>query len=355
MADSHPCTLNPERRLSMHEAVHCLRFERGRRYLKQASEELANEDLRAGFGEGLGRGLADHEGGRRRRSRLAARADIDTCTRWHSALRMNTTMRKSGSLSGSQVRPAWQFLRGLHEPSSNRTCAWESHGTRRQSRPHAPKRSQQLLRRRGLPTMNEATTRYVQRGRKFLAQASEELAKDDLDQASVKAWGAASQLMKAAAAERGWKHGQHRDLYRVAARLANGAYDNDIRNSFSIASDLGRQLRRAVHAPRRRRLPHWTSGGPRQQGRNHHPERRHLTVLHHPLHRRPQLCLRHCALKRIPDYAFAIHDKDPRLRRQIARRWKACRLRLGGRARADSRTLPRESPSPLTRTPARPP
>ena len=47
----------------------------------------------------------------------------------------------------------------------------------------------------------------------LLAQAYEELEKGDLAQASEKAWGAAAQMLKAIAQERGWHHHSHRDLY----------------------------------------------------------------------------------------------------------------------------------------------
>ena len=39
-----------------------------------------------------------------------------------------------------------------------------------------------------------------------MEQANEELARDDLRQASEKGWGAASQIVKAVAEERGWEH-----------------------------------------------------------------------------------------------------------------------------------------------------
>ncbi len=86
--------------------------------------------------------------------------------------------------------------------------------------------------------MNEAALQYANRGRKYLAQASEELARDDLEQASEKGWGAASQLLKAVAEERGWKHGQHRNLYTVARRLAQESEDEDLRTYFAYAGEL---------------------------------------------------------------------------------------------------------------------
>ncbi len=86
--------------------------------------------------------------------------------------------------------------------------------------------------------MNDAALQYANRGRKYLAQASEELARDDLEQASEKGWGAASQLLKAVAEERGWKHGHHRQLYAIARNVAEELGDEAIRTHFRTASDL---------------------------------------------------------------------------------------------------------------------
>ena len=47
---------------------------------------------------------------------------------------------------------------------------------------------------------------YRDQSRAYLEQANEELARDDLLQASEKGWGAASQIVKAVAEERGWEH-----------------------------------------------------------------------------------------------------------------------------------------------------
>ena len=86
--------------------------------------------------------------------------------------------------------------------------------------------------------MNAAANAYATRGRRYLAQASEELARNDLEQASEKGWGAASQFMKAAAAERGWRHGQHRQLFEIARSLAEEQADEELRTLFLVASDL---------------------------------------------------------------------------------------------------------------------
>ena len=50
---------------------------------------------------------------------------------------------------------------------------------------------------------------YRDQSRAYLEQANEELARNDLRQASEKGWGAASQIVKAVAEERGWEHRGH--------------------------------------------------------------------------------------------------------------------------------------------------
>ena len=72
----------------------------------------------------------------------------------------------------------------------------------------------------------------------FLAQASDELDKHDLRQASEKGWGAASQMIKAVAAARGWEHGRHRSLYQVVRRLVAETQDQEIRRLFAVAGEL---------------------------------------------------------------------------------------------------------------------
>ena len=72
----------------------------------------------------------------------------------------------------------------------------------------------------------------------LLAQAREELAQGDARQASEKGWGAAAQMVKAVAEERGWEHKRHALLWRVARQLTRETGDADIRRLFQIASDL---------------------------------------------------------------------------------------------------------------------
>lgn len=86
--------------------------------------------------------------------------------------------------------------------------------------------------------MNESAATYASRGRVFLAQAEEELSREDLPQASEKGWGAAAQFAKAVAEERGWPHGQHRQLFGVVRRLSDEVGERDLQVHFGLASDL---------------------------------------------------------------------------------------------------------------------
>lgn len=71
-----------------------------------------------------------------------------------------------------------------------------------------------------------------------MAQARQELADGDLPQASEKGWGAAVQVLKAVAEQRGWEHSQHRHHLITVSRLRSETGDGDIRRLFRAASDL---------------------------------------------------------------------------------------------------------------------
>ena len=86
--------------------------------------------------------------------------------------------------------------------------------------------------------MRQSTAEYVQQGRVFLEQAEEEVRREDLRQASEKGWGAASQLIKAAANEYDMEHDRHGRLYQVARRLASDNDDPEIRKQFGLAGEL---------------------------------------------------------------------------------------------------------------------
>ncbi len=82
------------------------------------------------------------------------------------------------------------------------------------------------------------TPRYQQASRRFLVQARAELTAGDLMQASEKGWGAAAQMLKAVAEERGWEHGRHRHLSRVASRVRSETGDRDVYRWFQVAESL---------------------------------------------------------------------------------------------------------------------
>ena len=167
--------------------------------------------------------------------------------------------------------------------------------------------------------MNEAATQYVARGRKFLAQASEELARDDLEQASEKGWGAAAQSLKAVAAERGWQHGQHRQLYTITRQLAEEEGSDELRGLFRYATDLHTNFYEGQMEPVEVEFSLGKGERTRRAGRSGHRQRPLATLLHYPLNRRAQLLCRHRPLERIPNHAPGVDHKHPRLRGQSPR------------------------------------
>ena len=79
---------------------------------------------------------------------------------------------------------------------------------------------------------------YQQASDRFITQAREELAAGDPQQAPEKGWGAAAQIIKAAAEERGWAHSRHRHYLQAIGRLRSETGDADIRRLFNSASAL---------------------------------------------------------------------------------------------------------------------
>ena len=82
------------------------------------------------------------------------------------------------------------------------------------------------------------TQAYQQASQRFLDQAKQELAAGDLQQASEKGWGAATQMLKAIAEQRSWEHGKHRHYHRIISRLRAETGDRDVYRFFSVANDL---------------------------------------------------------------------------------------------------------------------
>ncbi len=73
---------------------------------------------------------------------------------------------------------------------------------------------------------------------KYLSEAEEFLAKKDYVQASEKAWGAASQIVKALAAKEGEELRSHASLWEYVDRLAEKLRDVELRRLWRTASVL---------------------------------------------------------------------------------------------------------------------
>ncbi len=86
--------------------------------------------------------------------------------------------------------------------------------------------------------MTTRAEEYAVQSDHFLEKAEEALSDDDLVQASEKLWGAAAQMVKAAAERRGWSHTSHRELFDVVNRLAQAADDPELRDLFRLANSL---------------------------------------------------------------------------------------------------------------------
>ena len=79
---------------------------------------------------------------------------------------------------------------------------------------------------------------YQSASRQLLAQGREELTAGDVRQASEKGWGAAAQMVKAIAEQRGWTHRSHAALYNAVSRLVAETGDDEVGRLFHIASAL---------------------------------------------------------------------------------------------------------------------
>ena len=79
---------------------------------------------------------------------------------------------------------------------------------------------------------------YREASRQLLAQAHVELDADDLRQASEKAWGAAAQIVKAAAQQRGWDHQSHRGLFVTVRLLTEETEDQEVHDLFAFPNYL---------------------------------------------------------------------------------------------------------------------
>ena len=60
----------------------------------------------------------------------------------------------------------------------------------------------------------------------------------DVVQASEKGWGAAAQMIKAVAEQRGWQHNNHARLYQIVDALVQETKDAQLANLFHVAGNL---------------------------------------------------------------------------------------------------------------------
>ncbi len=86
--------------------------------------------------------------------------------------------------------------------------------------------------------MQDQTRVHVNRSKRFLSQAFKELDAGDLLQASEKGWGAAAQIVKAVAEERGWGHSRHRQLRLAVAKLIEETDSLETGRRFALAEAL---------------------------------------------------------------------------------------------------------------------
>ena len=74
--------------------------------------------------------------------------------------------------------------------------------------------------------------------RTLLDHANQELAQGDPRQASEKGWGAAAQMVKAVAEQRGWQHHSHFLLYQIVRTIVEETGDLQVFNLFHVAGQL---------------------------------------------------------------------------------------------------------------------
>ena len=86
--------------------------------------------------------------------------------------------------------------------------------------------------------MEERAIEHLQVCYQFIEQAEEELDEGDILQASEKAWGAATRVVKAAAVTRGWSHETYSALRKNVARIAGATQDQELKRLFKTANGL---------------------------------------------------------------------------------------------------------------------
>lgn len=79
---------------------------------------------------------------------------------------------------------------------------------------------------------------YVKLSERYLQEAEALLARAEYTQASEKAWGAATEMVKAVAARRGIELRSHSDLWRFVTELVKEVGDEELGRLWHVASSL---------------------------------------------------------------------------------------------------------------------
>jgi len=85
---------------------------------------------------------------------------------------------------------------------------------------------------------DERVELHLRLSEKYMGEAEEFLRKGDYVQASEKAWGAASQLVKALAARRGREARSHRELHELVAKISEELQDREIGRLWRSSTSL---------------------------------------------------------------------------------------------------------------------
>ena len=79
---------------------------------------------------------------------------------------------------------------------------------------------------------------HREQSRVYMGRAKEAFDEGDLLQASEKGWGAAAQIVKAVADERGWEHWSHWRLTAAVSRLVEETGDDEFGPLYAMANQL---------------------------------------------------------------------------------------------------------------------
>ena len=79
------------------------------------------------------------------------------------------------------------------------------------------------------------TLEHTQTAQELLAKSDRQFAAGELRQGSETLWRAAELAMTAVAEQRGWKHGNYKELFYAAKRLSEEQNDSSFSNEFGIA------------------------------------------------------------------------------------------------------------------------